>query len=67
MKAFGQMSSIDEKPFPLTNERLLVFLCPATQVGALPENESLVLIVQSKVVYGVPTMAPDKKRKYSSI
>ena len=67
MKAFGQMSSIDEKPFPLTNERLLVFLCPATQVGALPENESLVLIVQSKVVYGVPTMAPDKKGKYSSI
>ena len=54
-------------PFPLTNERLLVFLCPATQVEALPENESLVLIVQSKVVYGVPTMAPDKKRKYSSI
>ena len=49
------------------NERLLAFLCRATQVEAFPENESLVLIVQSKIVYGVPTMAPDKKRKYSSI
>ena len=50
-------------PFPLTNERLLVFFCRATQIGALPENEYFVLIVQSKVVYGVPTMAPDEKEK----
>ena len=46
-------------PFPLTNERLLFFLCPATQIEALPENEYFVLIVQSKVVYGIPTMVPD--------